>query len=200
MKPLTDKQQKIADYIRKTLHKEKRSPTFREIAKAFSIRSLSTVHFHIKALEKKGYLLSEKHQPRALTLQESFRQSEMKLPLIGNISAFRSFERAVKEELVSIPSELVESPESTSLLRIEDQSFLEEGILRGDLLVIEERTPEEGEVAFLSAGGISFLRKYREEKDQVILTSQNEALSEMVLPKLATQLHGTLISLLRLYF
>lgn len=62
--PLTACQKAILDYIGK--HSTMRSPTFRDIAKAFGYRSPNAVTVHVEALERKGYLRRAKGRHRGI--------------------------------------------------------------------------------------------------------------------------------------
>ncbi len=52
--PLTERQQEILDFISEHIALEGRSPTVREIGKAFKIASPNGVMCHIKAMQHKG--------------------------------------------------------------------------------------------------------------------------------------------------
>ena len=55
MEALTDIQQAVYDYTRKALQQGQPFPSLREIAQHFGFQH-TTARFHLKALEKKGYV------------------------------------------------------------------------------------------------------------------------------------------------
>ena len=55
MKPLTEKQKKVYDYIVES-SLDGRVPSVREICNACSLKSTSTAHLYLKALDKKRHL------------------------------------------------------------------------------------------------------------------------------------------------
>src|SRR5437868_15452084 len=63
--PLTERQEKILAFIKKSLHDQGYPPTIREIGEHFGIRSTNGVNDHLKALERKGYLLRGELKSRA---------------------------------------------------------------------------------------------------------------------------------------
>ncbi len=73
MKRLTAKQQTILSYIRVYRAKTGFSPTVREIASAFGIRSTNGVSDHLKALEQKGRLKRLETMPRGIEVIEKMR-------------------------------------------------------------------------------------------------------------------------------
>lgn len=60
-KPLTDTQQRIFDFIRGYIQQEGYPPAIRDIGNAFDIKSPNGVMCHLRALQKKGYILSLIH-------------------------------------------------------------------------------------------------------------------------------------------
>ncbi|MFL5371618.1 MAG: transcriptional repressor LexA, partial [Myxococcales bacterium] len=68
--PLTERQEKILAFIKKTILEQGYPPTIREIGEHFGIRSTNGVNDHLKALERKGYLLRGELKSRALSVIE----------------------------------------------------------------------------------------------------------------------------------
>ena len=58
MKSLSKSQQKILDYLKQCSY-EGRVPSVREICDNVGLRSTSTVHYHLQALEEKGLITRE---------------------------------------------------------------------------------------------------------------------------------------------
>src|SRR4051794_1146690 len=65
---LTERQREIYDFIRSKIEARGYGPTVREIGKNFGIQSPNGVMCHLKALEKKGLIIREGHQARAIQL------------------------------------------------------------------------------------------------------------------------------------
>lgn len=63
---LTKRQQEIFDYILKFTSEAGYPPTVRDIAKGVGLSSSSTVHFHLNAIEEKGFIQRDPSKPRAL--------------------------------------------------------------------------------------------------------------------------------------
>ncbi len=57
LRPLTARQASVLEYVRTYTVKNGYPPTLREIGKNFGIRSTNGVNDHLKALERKGYLI-----------------------------------------------------------------------------------------------------------------------------------------------
>ncbi len=80
MKKLNPSQEKILAYL---LERAQNSipPSVREICKATGLKSTSTVHTHLKALEKLGYISRESGLNRAIHISSS---KSLQIPIINN--------------------------------------------------------------------------------------------------------------------
>ncbi|WP_129409345.1 HTH domain-containing protein [Marinitoga lauensis] len=56
MKEITEKQKKILEYIDFYIRVKGYPPSMREMKEYFNLKSVSTIHSHLKALEKKGFI------------------------------------------------------------------------------------------------------------------------------------------------
>lgn len=63
---LTQKQQQVLNTINDYINEHGFPPTVREIGKAMGLKSTSTVHSHLKILERKGYIKRLSDCPRAI--------------------------------------------------------------------------------------------------------------------------------------
>ena len=71
---LTRKQKEILEFIIQEIDNKNYPPSVREICSAFNLRSSSTAHSHLVALEKKGFIKRDPAKPRALELLEPARR------------------------------------------------------------------------------------------------------------------------------
>lgn len=65
---MTERQHEILLTINKYIEKEGISPTVREICDITGLKSTSTVHEHIKKLERQGYIHMIKGSPRSMRI------------------------------------------------------------------------------------------------------------------------------------
>src|SRR3979490_589466 len=66
--PLTERQEKILAFIKKSIQDQGYPPTIREIGEHFAIRSLIGVNDHPTTLERKGYVHRGGLKSRALRM------------------------------------------------------------------------------------------------------------------------------------
>lgn len=65
---LTDRQQRMLDFIESFYKREKKSPTIREIGEACEISSTSVVSYNLDRLEYRGYIERDRDSSRGIIL------------------------------------------------------------------------------------------------------------------------------------
>ena len=65
---ISKKQQEILDYIKNEILNRGFPPAVREICEAVNLKSTSSVHSHLEALEKNGYIRRDATKPRAIEI------------------------------------------------------------------------------------------------------------------------------------
>lgn len=142
MKGISDRQQKIVDFIRDYLAENGYPPTFREIALNVGLKSASTVDHHMKRLRELGVLQYEEGHFRAIALPEEAPAAPPRgmVPLVGSVAAGAPI---LAEEHIEeyIPYDVGGDPEDYFALRVRGESMLGAGILPDDLVIVR-RQPE----------------------------------------------------------
>ena len=88
---ISKKQQEILDYIKNEILNRGFPPAVREICEAVNLKSTSSVHSHLEALEKNGYIRRDATKPRAIEIiDDNFnlvRREVVNVPLVGTVAA-----------------------------------------------------------------------------------------------------------------
>ncbi len=160
MEPLTKSQQKVYDYLRETMPSGI-PPTVREICTATGLRSTSTVHAHLKTLEKLGYITREAGLNRSIRIEGS--EAAAQVPILGKVTAGLPI-LAVEdiEGYIPFPQRM---GKELFALHVSGLSMRDAGILDGDY-VVAERTPtaDDGEIVVaMIEDEATVKRLYREE-------------------------------------
>lgn len=205
MKGLTKRQKEILNYIQEFIQAHHYSPSYREISKHFAFSSLGSVYKHVRVLERKGVLFSEKNCSRSLTLPpENIPKRnliEIEIPFIGYISAGFPIETFSQSQTLAVPEFLVHNPEKTYVLRAKNDSLSEELIAEGDLLLVEARQEaHEGEtvVAIINQHD-TIIKKFYREAAYIKLISHNALLQPIILREEDVLVQGVVVGLLRLF-
>ena len=174
MQRLNEKQTKIYRYLREAAQSGI-MPTVREICAATGIKSTSTVHAHLKALEELGYIDRKDGLKRYIRLSGA--QKTAQVPILGRITAGEPI-LAIEEIEGSIPFAAGESrPEDLFALHVSGDSMIGAGILNGDYIVAERDKPvENGDIVVaLIDDEATVKRFFREEDGRIRLQPENPA-------------------------
>ena len=200
--PLTPKQKAVLDFIVEHRQDQGYAPSYREIAQALRLASPSTVHVHVQALKRRGYLeQTDDPAPRDLAPTERAVRwgTSVLLPLKGIITAGSPIEAVEEYETIAVPVELVPPRGAGYVLRVRGDSMIDEGIFHGDYVVIEERAAaNNGEVvvALLEKTDVT-LKKWYREKDRVRLQPANKSMKPIFAKRVEVQ--GVVRGLIRSY-
>ncbi len=140
---LTGRQQQILDYLVREVQQKGYAPSVREIAKALGLRSPSTIHQHLTALEQKGCIRRHGERMRALEVMDKNlikTGDSVTLPLVGRVSAGSpSLAEDYIEEHLEVPRKLLGDVRGCFLLRVRGESMTGAGILPGDIVVVRRQ-------------------------------------------------------------
>ena len=148
---LTPRRREILDFISETIQERGYPPTVREIGAEIGLKSSSSVHYHLKTLEKKGFITRDGSLTRALRVssdeEDTERSGATYLPLVGRVAAGEPILATENiERLVPTSADLFGQGEMF-LLEVQGESMIEAGILDGDLVVVNQQpTAEDGEI------------------------------------------------------
>jgi len=198
MKKLTPQQSKIYSFIESHILDNGVSPTYREIQKAFSFASLSSVHDHIKALEKKGVIATHKYAPRSLYLTGQKSHHPLYIPIIGTVSGTAPLSLSLTSTNLPLPTLFVPRPEITYALRVAGDSFKEELIGDGDLLIVEARPDfDDGEEVLLTVQKQwPMIKHISRSGESLVLAGRSDRDAIKIAPETIT-VQGVVIALLR---
>lgn len=147
LEQLTPKQNQIYDYILTYIRQRGYPPSVREIAAAVGLKSPSTVHFHLKAMEAAGVVTRGVGKTRSITLVESDQpDQENRVPLLGSVAAGDPIlaQECIEDYLIY---DTGGRAGEHFALRIRGDSMIDAGILPGDLVIVHQRnTAENGEI------------------------------------------------------
>jgi repressor LexA len=171
---LTEKQQKVYEFIRDKIRNRGYGPTVREIGTQFRIRSPNGVMCHLKALEKKGLITREPNMSRAIQLAaEPIRETG--LPLAGRIAAGVLHEAIEQDERVDFDEIFDTENKSLFALEVSGDSMIDDQIADGDFVVIRrQRTARRGQIVVaLTDEHEATLKRWFPEKNRIRLEPAN---------------------------
>ncbi|MCK4389891.1 MAG: transcriptional repressor LexA [Desulfobacterales bacterium] len=87
MEALSSKQAQVLKFLIDFNAENGFPPTIRELCDYFGFKSLNTAHFHLRSLEKKGYIQVHPGKGRGITLPGARPLSERQIPVVGRVAA-----------------------------------------------------------------------------------------------------------------
>ena len=199
MIPLTRRQKEILDYVQNFIMENGYAPSYREIAYYFEFSSVGTVAEYIGILEEKGYLTKESMDARSIQLTPAFASGleSFSIPLEGTIDAGRPIEAIRTNETIDIPHDMM--GKKTFALKVRGDSMVEDGILDGDYVIIEQtNSARNGEIVVaLVDNANATLKRFYNEKNQVRLQPANSSMRPMKFAKKRITIQGKVRGVIR---
>lgn len=198
---LTDRTRQVYDFIRAYSMRHGCAPKLREIAGHLGIRSRGTVHRYLRALEQEGLLRIEPDRARGIRLRKGRGAGQpYSLPLLGRIAAGRPIEAVAGEEEIDLSEFFVDR--NRFVLRVRGDSMIEDGILDGDMVVVEKRdAADNGEIVVaLIDGTEATLKRLQKNRDGTLtLRPANAALPPMRYSAARVRIQGVVVGQFRSY-
>ena len=199
--PLTKRQKELLDFLDSYIQDHGFAPTLDETGRHFGLTSLATVHKHLTNLERKGLIRRHAGLSRALEVVPRNQPLEgIELPLLGMAAAGTPIDAVLDNETITVPENLVRRPDSFAL-KVSGESMRDDGILDGDIVVVESReTAESGETVVAVLEGAATIKKmHRENGGRIRLQPANETMEPILCDEEQVQIRGVVVSLLRKY-
>ncbi len=205
---LTTRQRQVLQQILDSVQERGYPPSVREIGEAIGLSSPSTVHSHLSALVKAGYLRRDPTKPRAIEVVDPGRAAlhdgglqrapVRDVPLVGRIAAGSPIlaEEDI-EEIYPLPTELVGN-DPVFMLRVSGDSMTDVGIYDGDYVVVRRQpdAPDGEIVAALIGDEEATVKRLQRRDGRVILHAENPAYPPMVFSD-GVEILGRVVAVLR---
>ncbi len=199
---ISDKQQEILTYIKDEILQKGYPPTVREICQRVNLRSTSSVHAHLEALEKNGYIRRDPTKPRTIEIcDDSFqmvRTEMVSLPVVGNVAAGQPI---LAEENIQdyfpVPADLVPNGESF-VLNVRGESMINAGIFSGDKVFVNSRnTARNGDIVVALIDDSATVKTFYRENGHIRLQPENDTMDPIIVDD--CQILGTVFGVFRFY-
>lgn len=200
---ITQKQQEILDYIKNEILNRGFPPAVREICEAVNLKSTSSVHAHLEALEKNGISGEMQTKPRAIEIiDDNFnlvRREVVNVPIVGTVAAGQPV-LAVEniEGYFPIPAEFMPN-EQSFMLKVKGESMVNAGIFDGDqVLVKQQSTASDGDIVVALVDEGATVKTFYKEKGYYRLQPENDSMDPIII-RGDLQILGKVFGVFRLY-
>ena len=197
---LTQRQQEILDYLRRSQRQSGIMPSTREIQHYFGFASQTAAMSHLRALERKRVILRLPGKARAVIFPDELDRGEIvDIPIYGHIAAGMAQEvDQDKQGCISIDIAALGLPRHarTFALKVRGDSMIDAHICSGDTVILEFREPRKGDIVAALIDGETTLKRYLVEKGKPFLRAENADFPDLI-PAQELVIQGVLIALLR---
>ena len=189
MEKLTERQNVVLDFLKKSIASNGFPPTVREIGKALGLRSPATVQVHLDTLADKGYIKKGDSKNRAIELlvENEYEEKEIvDVPLLGKVTAGSPIEAIeMPDEYFSLPAYLIPAKKEVFTLRVQGTSMIEAGIHDGDIVIVQKQdTARNGEIVVaMTEDNEVTLKTFYKEDGYFRLQPENSTMAPIILDK-----------------
>ena len=206
MKELSQKQQGILSFIDNFSAEKGYPPSVREIVRGCHISSTSVVEYHLKILQKKGYIRRDPEVARGIEVRRGQKVS-VPVPVLGYIRAGEPVPvpaadtwGSVAEEILELPRELIRAREGVYALKVRGTAMIDDLINDGDLVRMQQvNTAKDGDTvaAWLKAEREITLKRLYRERDRIRLQPANLQMQPIYTDPDNVEIQGKVIGVIR---
>ena len=182
MEQTTDRQKRILEVIREFTREQGYPPSVREIGERVGLSSSSTIHAHLKTLERRGLISRDPTKPRALRSEVDRPGAPVPdtivMPVIGKVAAGVPItaQENIEGDFV-LPASFARASDGF-MLRVQGDSMIDAAILDGDLIVVRpQKTANNGEIVVAMLEGEATVKRFYKEDGHVRLQPENPAMA-----------------------
>lgn len=180
----SNKQNEIYEFLRTYTEDKGYPPTVREICEAVSLSSTSTVHGHLRRLERKGLVKRDPTKPRALEISTVLASSKelLEIPIIKKITLGIPLMAPENiEGTFSLPPDYIKHDKELFMLKVHGQDMININIRKNDSVITEKTdVVENGDIVAALINDSIIIRRFFKEKNSIILQPENDDMEPII--------------------
>ena len=206
---LTEREHKMLDFLKENIIKKGYPPTVREIGQRLGVKSTSTVHKNLSALETKGFIRRDPAKPRSIEIAD-FDMSVLtdeeqgieianagfisniseigdivSIPLIGQVAAGVPI---LAEQNITdyfpVPANMINNAGNHFMLTVKGDSMIEVGIFDGDYILVKQQSSAiNGDMVVAMVDGFeseATVKTFYREGEHIRLQPENSSMSPII--------------------
>ena len=203
---LSDKQQRILDFVGAFLTEHDYPPSIRDIQQGCEISSTSVVDYNLKRLEERGLIHRDREISRAIQLPgAASRRRVMTVPVLGKIAAGLPIPTPPDVlpdgyEQVEVTEDQTRGRTNAYALRVEGTSMIDALINDGDIVILEPtHSCDDGDMVavWLKAENETTLKKFFHEGSRIRLQPMNSTMQPFYTSPDNVEVQGKVLSSIR---
>ena len=202
--PVTAKQRRVFEFIRRYIDSNHEPPTIAEIGRQFQMRSSASVHAILLALEREGLIKRIPNVSRGIEIVQQKGgddDDDNEIPLLVTVAAGQPIEAILSHDTIGVPKDM-QGHGRTFALRVRGDSMIEDNIQDGDIIIVaSQKTAENGQVVVaLIDGNYATVKKFYREPEFIRLEPANPQFKPIfVKTPERIQIQGVVKGLIRKY-
>lgn len=183
---------KVFYFIKEYVTERGYAPSFREIANAVGLKSISSVSTYLKELHEEGRIRRDPARPRAIDIQDETVKLEfddtniVRIPVLGDIAAGTPiFAEQNISDYIPVSTDFIGSG-NYFMLVVKGDSMVDKGIYNKDYVLIKQQnTANNGEIVAALLDDSATIKTFYQEKNRVRLQPENSSMSPIYTEKVA---------------
>ncbi len=208
MKPLSQRQQRILEFVGNFIADKSYPPSVRDIQAGCNISSTSVVDYNLNILVRQGHLRRDADVSRGIGLSGARQKRVVMVPLAGCIAAGEpipvpnpgAWDNLGACETLELTEDITKGRSQVFALRVKGNSMIDALIGDGDIVVMEAAsTASDGEMvaAWLKTDGEVTLKRFYREQDRIRLQPANSQMSPIYVQPEVVEIQGRVVAVLR---
>ena len=204
---LSNRQQRIIEFIRQFWADKGYPPTIRDIVYGCEVSSTSVVNYNLNILEREGYIKRDREVSRGIKLEHA-PGSHLPIPIIGTIAAGKpipvpsadSWNTTAGADTIEVPETMVNGKDGVYALKVKGTSMIDSLINDGDIVLMQQvNSVENGQTAavWLKAEKEVTLKKVYVTKKNVRLQPANSQMQPIYADHDNVEIQGKVIGVIR---
>jgi repressor LexA len=210
MRALSDKQQRIIEFIQEFWADRGYPPTVRDIVSGCGISSTSVVDYNLNILQREGHIRRHSGISRGIELisRSLSLGRSVSVPVIGQIAAGEpipvpapdTWDVTASAETIEVPPDLLQGKRDIYALKVKGSSMIDALINDGDIVLMQYvSTVESGQMAavWLRAEKEATLKKVYPEPGRIRLQPANSRMKPIYTEPHNLEIQGKVIAVIR---
>ena len=207
MKALSKKRKEVLSAITGFMERHKYPPSVRDVVQMCRMSSTSVADYHLKTLEKDGYIRRESGVSRGIEVigYDGRSPNVFRAPLLGSIAAGEPLPVPTAEpwaslETLEIPEDMVSGKENVYALKVKGTSMIDALIDDGDIILLQHvDTADDGDMvaAWLEAEEEVTLKRLYREPNRIRLQPANSQMDPIYVDPSNLSVKGRVIGVIR---
>lgn len=208
---LSERQQKILEFVKSFTLDNGYPPTIREIGKAVNISSTSVVNYNLDALQRAGLITRDRTVSRGIRLDQGLEglttmaANLVKVPMLGRIAAGEPllvFAESIRDsgDTIDVPRDMLPTDKDIYALEVQGTSMIDALINDGDIVIMRHtQSANNGDMvaAWLPEQEETTLKRFFHEGKRIRLQPENQTMQPIYVDPDKIEIKGRVVAVLR---